>query len=94
MLGVLPYGDMMRIYVGLYTDQKPTSLFMFMHTPQPGDPAPCQRLPLEGDAGIYAVRGRVAGLNTTTLRNPANRRAQYAFVCPGRKPTMWPPRAS
>ncbi len=93
-LGVLPYGDMMRIYVSATTDQKPNSLFMFVHSPRPGDPAPCQRLSLEGGAGIYAVRGLAAGLSPKTLSDPANPAVQYAFVCPGRKPRMWPPRAS
>jgi hypothetical protein len=91
MHGIQPYGDMMGISVSTASTQTRTSLFMFVHVPRPGDPAPCQRL--TGGGGIYAVRGPTAGLDTTTLRDPADPDVQYAFVCPGRTLTMWPPAA-
>ena len=92
IFGIEPYADMLGLSVGPASMQTRTSVFLFRHVRRPGDPAPCQRL--DDGTGIYAVRGRVADLNTTTLRNAADPHLQYAFVCPGRNLTMWPPRTS
>ena len=51
----------------------------------PGAPAPCQRL--DDGSEIYAVRGRTNGLNTTTMRDPADPARRYTLLCPGR-PTV------
>ena len=54
----------------------------------PGAPAPCQRL--DDGSDIYAVQGRANGLNTTTMRDPADPARRYTLLCPGRPPVSAP----
>jgi 4-amino-4-deoxy-L-arabinose transferase-like glycosyltransferase len=61
---------------------------LILGAPGLAGPPPCQRL-LDG-SGIYVVRGPAPGLNLATLRNPADPRQRYTFICPGRPPLLAP----
>jgi hypothetical protein len=50
--------------------------FMLRRVPQPGDPAPCQRL--RDGSGVYVELG-----------NPVKPFQTYTFVCPGRRPEVY-----
>jgi 4-amino-4-deoxy-L-arabinose transferase-like glycosyltransferase len=54
--------------------------FVFVHTPRPGDPRPCQTL--NDGVGIYVARGDFSGLDPQTLNNPAKPSQRFLFVCP------------
>ena len=54
----------------------------------PGAPAPCQRL--DDGSEIYAVQGRADGLDTATMRDPADPARRYTLLCPGRAPVSVP----
>lgn len=68
----------------------PQNVYIFVHTPRPGDPPPCQRL--NDGTGIYVAAGNTAGLNPNTLSNPTAPREAFSFICPGRSPVLYRPR--
>lgn len=87
-LGFAPLAAELNVQVDATPIQTPTSAYLVLHTPQPGDPPPCQRL--NDGNGVYAVAGQLAGFDPAVLRDPTDPRRNYAFVCPGRLPVFWP----
>ena len=59
----------------------PQNAFLFVHTPRPGDPRPCQTL--DDGVGVYVARGDFRGLDPQTLQDPARPSQRFVFVCPG-----------
>ena len=90
MLGMTPLAWMNNLTMEATPTQRPDGVYLFLHTLRPGDPAPCQRL--NDGLGVYVVRGKVADLNTDTLRSASNPAQQYSFICPGRATIAWPER--
>lgn len=62
--------------------------YLFRTVAAPGAPAPCQRL--ADGSEIYAVQGRANGLDTTTMRDPADPARRYTLLCPGRRAVSVP----
>lgn len=89
LTGIEPYAILDSMVIAGVPSPTPGSAFLLLHVPRPGDLAPCGRL-VSGQ-GIYIIRGPTTGINTLSLRDPANPRQQYLFMCPGRPLVMWPP---
>jgi hypothetical protein len=89
LTGIQPYAIMDGMAVAGISSPTPGSAYLLLHAPRPGDPPPCGRM--DSGQGIYIIRGRTTGLDTLTLRDAANPRQQYQFMCPGRPPVTWPP---
>jgi 4-amino-4-deoxy-L-arabinose transferase-like glycosyltransferase len=87
--GFLPWADALGLAMTTTPVPAPTTVYLLLHTPAAGDPPPCTRL--DSGYGVYAIRGVATGIDGATLRNPANPRQRYQFVCPRRPPVLWPP---
>lgn len=88
-LGFAPLASELHVVILPTPIQSPTSAYLVLHIPKPGDPPPCQRL-TDGN-GVYAIAGRLTGFDPQLLRDPTDPRRNYAFVCPGRPAVFWPP---
>jgi hypothetical protein len=85
--GFVPIAIELHMNIDPAPTQAADSAYLLLHIPQPGDPAPCQRLGDEGGGnGVYAVRGLLTGFNVQLLRDPQAPGQQYEFICPGRRP--------
>ena len=88
LLGFAPLATQLHVNIEPAATQAPNSVYLVLHTPQPGDPPPCQRL--NDGSGVYAVAGTLTGFDALLLRDPKSPRHRYLFVCPGRQPVVWP----
>ena len=88
LLGFAPLAAELNVDVQPTPIQTPTSVYLVLHMPKPGDPPPCQRL--NDGNGVYAVAGQLTGFDPALLRDPNDPRRSYAFVCPGRPAIFWP----
>ena len=88
LLGFAPLAAELNVGITPMPTQTPYSAYLVLHMPRPGDPPPCQRL--NDGNGVYIVRGKLPAFDALLLRDPANPRQRYVFVCPGRQPLFWP----
>ena len=88
LLGIAPLATELGVGITPAPTQAPNSVYLVLHPPQPGYPAPCGRL--DDGNGVYAVGGPLAGFSDAVLRDPKDPRRQYLFVCPGRGAVVWP----
>lgn len=89
-LGYIPFAEQEQIATSATPLQRPDSAYLFLKYPVAGDPPACQSL--TGGYSLYIVRGRIDGLDTQALKDPANPGRQYALVCPTHPLIMWPPK--
>jgi 4-amino-4-deoxy-L-arabinose transferase-like glycosyltransferase len=61
--------------------------YLLLTQPAPYAPPPCQTI---DHYGLYVVQAPAPGLTGSLLRNPANPKQRYAFLCPGRPTVMAP----